>query len=270
VLITLLGWYAFSGLRQHPHHLAYFNEIVDGPEYGWQYLGDSNLDWGQDWKLAADYVARNNLTDVLIAPSGVADLHYYGLNWPHLTTETGFPVDTFSLANPEPGTYLLSTNALQGFLPRPDQFDWFRRHKPKARRELGYSIVVLEVTEKAAGNWIAYCADPDPLLSGKEASRVVNQPNAGHVYFDCHDSWVFPEEGTPGWYVLPPQRKPWQLAVLFPASFELVYRHTATMFAPSPSYDIFYWDGLPDVSAIIQQYDLPVPSIQGTADDTGE
>ena len=39
-----------SSVRTAPHQLAYFNEIVGGPDRGYYYLSDSNLDWGQDLK----------------------------------------------------------------------------------------------------------------------------------------------------------------------------------------------------------------------------
>src|SRR5262245_29833976 len=39
---------AISSLRIVPHQLAYFNEFVGGPEQGYRYLSDSNLDWCQD------------------------------------------------------------------------------------------------------------------------------------------------------------------------------------------------------------------------------
>ena len=45
--------------RAYPHHLSYFNEIAGGPRNGYQYVTDSNYDWGQDLKnlkrWATDY-----------------------------------------------------------------------------------------------------------------------------------------------------------------------------------------------------------------------
>ncbi|MGD2049702.1 MAG: glycosyltransferase family 39 protein, partial [Chloroflexota bacterium] len=38
----------FVSLWAHPHYLAYFNQLVGGPDKGWKYLADSNIDWGQD------------------------------------------------------------------------------------------------------------------------------------------------------------------------------------------------------------------------------
>ncbi|WP_187782134.1 ArnT family glycosyltransferase [Gimesia chilikensis] len=48
LLISCSIWAIFSTLYYYPHQLAYFNELVGGPENGWKHLLGSNLDWGQD------------------------------------------------------------------------------------------------------------------------------------------------------------------------------------------------------------------------------
>ena len=40
---------AFSSLRNHPHSIAYFNEVAGGPGNGWRHMLGSSFDWGQDW-----------------------------------------------------------------------------------------------------------------------------------------------------------------------------------------------------------------------------
>lgn len=40
--------HATATLRAGPDHIAYFNELAGGPENGYRYLADSNLDWGQN------------------------------------------------------------------------------------------------------------------------------------------------------------------------------------------------------------------------------
>ncbi len=68
-----LIWVISSGLRQNPHHLAYFNELVGGTAQGYRYLGDSNLDWGQDLNL---------LVQTMDEQRGTWRVSYYGLNDP--------------------------------------------------------------------------------------------------------------------------------------------------------------------------------------------
>lgn len=63
--LSLLGaWYLVGALLIHPHYLAYFNELAGGPDRGWRYVTDSNVDWGQDTKRLAAYVKTHNLHPV--------------------------------------------------------------------------------------------------------------------------------------------------------------------------------------------------------------
>ena len=52
LVVVLAAWYAGGTLRNHPHHLAYFNEAAGGPANGWRVLVDSNLDWGRIWNAS--------------------------------------------------------------------------------------------------------------------------------------------------------------------------------------------------------------------------
>ena len=40
----------------YPYFIGYFNEAIGGPEEGWRHLGDSNVDWGQDWIFLRDWL----------------------------------------------------------------------------------------------------------------------------------------------------------------------------------------------------------------------
>ena len=78
---ALLGaWYAGGTLRNHPHHLAYFNEIAGGPANGWRVLVDSNLDWGQDLKRLATWMRTNRVSRIKLSYFGSADPSYYGID----------------------------------------------------------------------------------------------------------------------------------------------------------------------------------------------
>ncbi len=72
-------WYAAGTLRNHPHHLAYFNEIAGGPANGYRHLVDSNLDWGQDLKRLAAWATRAGSPPLKLSYFGSADPAYYGL-----------------------------------------------------------------------------------------------------------------------------------------------------------------------------------------------
>lgn len=264
VLLLVLGLavYVFGSVRQQPHTLSYFNEFVGGSRRGSRYLGDSNLDWGQDLNRAADYArAQAKGRDVYLSYYGSGDWTYYGLDTLiSLTPETG--LQHLNPANPAPGLYLISVSHLQGLgLHDPDLLDWFRRREPDAY--IGNSIQVYEVSQPDAGDWIAYCLEPAPLLDPPSAQALVGQSDVRNVYFDCRQSWVLPQAGTPGWYILPQQEKAaWPAGDAFAAQFELVYRHAPGLLGPS--FDVYHWAGGVDVAAWVRQNTAQTAVIQSS------
>ena len=77
VVIVLLAWQAVSVLRVHPSYLAYFNEMGGGPGGGWQYVTDSNFDWGQDLKRLAQFVDQRGISEISLDYFGASDTAYY-------------------------------------------------------------------------------------------------------------------------------------------------------------------------------------------------
>lgn len=235
-----VAWTLVAAVWVHPHHLAYFNELVGGPARGYRYLGDSNLDWGQDLKGLA---ALNRTADgpIYISYGGTGDPAYYGLNEPQLAGVDGAGSPGFNPANPTPGTYAISAGHWQGLLPEADLFDWFRRREPDGT--IGYSILLYDVSAAQQGEWIAQCNIPATLLETAAAEQLVGIVGARHLSFNCDSSWVFPQDGAPGWYILPPRDEPWWILDQLgtgPAP-ALVYRHRANSFAPG--YEVYYWPG---------------------------
>ena len=234
-----LVWVVISGLRQNPHHLAYFNELVGGTAQGYRYLGDSNLDWGQDLNL---------LVQIMDERGGSWHVSYYGLNDPAyygLLQESLIDLKeaggAFAAANPPPGQYAISANHLQGQIPDADLFDWFRRQSPTY--DLGGSILVYEVEEQLQGEWAAQCLDPLPPLDAAEAAVLLGNVELRHLVFDCRQSLVLANDGAPGWLIVP-QADNWWFDGLFAPDGEglqLVYRHDAAL--GTPSFDVYYWPG---------------------------
>ncbi|MCA9374969.1 glycosyltransferase family 39 protein [Candidatus Dojkabacteria bacterium] len=58
---TLLAISIFMTLQIHPNYIEYFNEFVGGPQNGYLYLRDSNLDWYQDKILDLNFVRDNEV-----------------------------------------------------------------------------------------------------------------------------------------------------------------------------------------------------------------
>ena len=68
-MLALLMWHVASGAWQHPDYLPYTNEIAGNhPE---DFVGDSDLDWGQDMKRLGEYFARIGVSEVTFRPYNI-------------------------------------------------------------------------------------------------------------------------------------------------------------------------------------------------------
>jgi hypothetical protein len=157
-LLGLLGlWYAGGTLRNHPHHLAYFNEIGGGPAEGWRLLADSNVDWGQDLKRLAAWMRASGVSRLKLSYFGSADPAYYGIEAEALPGYTA-PHATHVTRLIAPGDVLaVSVTNLQGvYLDAEDRplMERIRRATPLAR--VGRSIFVY----RADFRWPAEPASP--------------------------------------------------------------------------------------------------------------
>ncbi|MFN2286322.1 MAG: ArnT family glycosyltransferase [Anaerolineae bacterium] len=199
----LLAWLAFGTLRIAPHYLAYFNELVGGPDEGYRYLVDSNLDWGQSFKELARYQDEHETGPVYLSTyiEYAAALHSYGVDFiplPPLNAAPGMLPRRF---NPAPGVYAISTTTLQGILTAdPEMYDWFRHREPDAK--LGHGLFVYHVNEpEIPAGWNAQCTVPVAPLSSEVIAEGFGQTDLRQVVFDCTQSWFVPGGGTiPGWY----------------------------------------------------------------------
>ncbi|MFH1401922.1 MAG: glycosyltransferase family 39 protein [Parcubacteria group bacterium] len=148
VLGILFLWQAASVFSIYPHFIAYFNESIGGPDKGYLYVVDSNLDWGQDLKRLRDWLDQN-------LPAGrQVYLDYFGGGSP------GYYLGEKYLAwsgtkKPEElprGSYLaVSANQLQGgradrvkgYDKPADFYRWLDKYTPIAK--IGYSIFVYKI-----------------------------------------------------------------------------------------------------------------------------
>jgi Dolichyl-phosphate-mannose-protein mannosyltransferase len=142
-----------SSVRTAPHQLAYFNEIVGGPDRGYYYLSDSNLDWGQDLKGLKAYMEREKLPVIYLSYFGTAPPDYYGiryqdvagkgiLEWPPPSNKVPADAARKILA--------ISVYNLQD-VSRPNDplFRWLWVREPVAK--IGYSIFVYDLTNDPEG-----------------------------------------------------------------------------------------------------------------------
>lgn len=90
----LLLFQAVSVASCYPGQLAYFNETIR-PDRRLYWLGDSNLDLGQDTKRFAEFGKRKGWTHVKLVFLSVTDPALYGLKWEQW--------DAKDLKGPQPG-----------------------------------------------------------------------------------------------------------------------------------------------------------------------
>lgn len=142
VLVVLGAFWLFEFARVYPHDLAFFNQLVGGPQNGYKYLADSNLDWGQDLKPLKQWMDDHNVSHINLAYFGTADPAYYGMNCTYLPGSPFFANDRIALPA-LPGYVAVSTTVLDGvYLDRAGR----AFYKPLLEKEpvavIGHSIRV--------------------------------------------------------------------------------------------------------------------------------
>jgi len=76
-LVGLLAWYIGASLIAWPHYLTFFNVVGGGQDQGYQYVVDSNYDWGQDLKRLESWTEKNNVDEIYVDYFGGGDPAYY-------------------------------------------------------------------------------------------------------------------------------------------------------------------------------------------------
>src|SRR5205823_2885473 len=106
-----------SGAASHPDYIAYTNELAgDHPE---RIVAESDLDWGQDMKLVAAFLAKNGVKEVAFTPycTSYADA---GRAFPRMR-----PTDWY---RPLPGWNIVSLSGLKVF----NHPGWAEKARPLA------------------------------------------------------------------------------------------------------------------------------------------
>ncbi len=137
-------WYLGASVYIHPHYLVYFNELVGGPDNGYKYLVDSDLDWGQDLKGLGRYMREHHIPKVRLSYFGLDSPQRYGVAYELLS---GYALKEPPRAQTEAtettaADYVaISATDLQGvYLPDIDMFAALRNREPVAK--IGYSIFI--------------------------------------------------------------------------------------------------------------------------------
>lgn len=70
VLIALLVYHAVTAARVAPNYIAFANDFFGGTNNSYLIFRESNVDWGQNYKLVNEYLKRENITDCWFAGFG--------------------------------------------------------------------------------------------------------------------------------------------------------------------------------------------------------
>ena len=138
-VIIAFAWAISTVIFVWPSLLASFNEIAGGPNSGYKYAVDSNLDWGQDILRLAQYIETNNIKTIKLDYFSGAPAEYY------IKTAK---IESFNRETPQKGWLAVSATILMGAC-KGDKipcsygeraYTWLDQYKPIAK--IGYSIFV--------------------------------------------------------------------------------------------------------------------------------
>jgi hypothetical protein len=152
LLGVLAAWTLVSVLRVQPYGLAYFNESMGGPDKGWQWLVDSNLDWGQDLQTLGKELEQLGNPPIYLSYFGCADPAAYGIRYVPMAfvSNVDRPGDAVNPA--ASGRMILSvsaTNLQCVYFADKTLFDWLKKREPL--KVLGHSIFLYDLTGDGEG-----------------------------------------------------------------------------------------------------------------------
>jgi len=152
----IIIWYLSETLLVAPNFLSYFNEFGGGTKNGYQYVTDSNYDWGQDLTKLKDFIATwekdNTKIDKIAVEyfGGGSPTYYLGDKFEPWQSSKGNPADT--------GIHWLavSINNLQGALGKlapgqirkpEDEYQWLQkiRNPYQPDYKAGTSIFIYKI-----------------------------------------------------------------------------------------------------------------------------
>ncbi len=145
IIVFLLVWYIFEAVHIYPYYLTYFNQFIGGPAHGWEYVVDSNLDWGQDLQRLDDWLTKNGIKKIEFGALGPTSPDYYlGEKYVYLNTNKYKDRDDFISRNKTGGWIALSSTQYLQLMP--DAYPLWLKSIPPVTI-VGNSIFVWHVTE---------------------------------------------------------------------------------------------------------------------------
>jgi len=133
----LIIWLAVETAIIYPDFLAYFNQFSGGPENGYNYLMDSNIDWGQDLKGLKQWIKEKNIDKVTLG--------YFGQDNPYFREINHDKLKCYETT----GYLAVSVNILNGFrLEDRTCTEWLRKYEPVDN--VGHSMLIYKIETAAS------------------------------------------------------------------------------------------------------------------------
>jgi Tfp pilus assembly protein PilF len=184
-VVVLLALHAADVTSRWPSSLAYFNQVVPrGREYQW--LVDSNLDWGQDLLRLRTWLEKN--------ASGRQHVYidFFGSGLPEQTLPQA---EVLALApatgtpqNLQAGLYCVSATSLQAVYERPAAW-WCNRYEQTYQRAREYVRQSAALRGQSAP--AAAATEGDPGVLGPDTMQPVDLALAGFGDATPHDLAVY-------------------------------------------------------------------------------
>jgi len=230
--------YLLLAVRTFPDYLAFFNLLVGGPDNGYKFLVDSNLDWGQDLPGLAQWVKQNDVQRINLSWFGAAYPEAYRFAFHPLPGFWRFGGDPAMYGlnpfAPTPGIYAISASNLQGIkLADPNTYAWFRRREPDA--QIGHSILIYRVAGRTPSRAVVLAT---PMAQLGDAERALLAEGAQVRWLDPAGGVIVPAADEI-WYILP-DRPGWG-EVVRQGSGYVVVRGTPPLHSAVPSAQFGTW-----------------------------
>jgi hypothetical protein len=136
---------AIESLSAWPGYIGFFNAPAGGWRGGVFKLSDSNLDWGQDLRLLADWQKAHPDKNLYLCYFGTADPAYYGIRRIELWGGYDLGQQIIPSSDMPPGIIAISATRLQGtYMTQPQRDLYSPLHKCEPREILGGTIYLYD------------------------------------------------------------------------------------------------------------------------------
>jgi hypothetical protein len=136
---------ALGSLLVTPFSLSYFNLLAGGPDAGYRYLGDSNLDWGEGYIALREYMRRENVPIIYLSYFSSVSPENYGIEYQFVPSSFN-GISSVGLVPPD-GRQLLvvSVSNIQGiYMGDKSEFAWLASRTPVEK--IAHVLYVYDIT----------------------------------------------------------------------------------------------------------------------------